>query len=161
MASFFELILDTNSPKLEIIAPQYTSPDINTEIIIESSEPLLNYQDIYIIDNLGIRHDIILNFNVTELTGKVRLNDFPLGIATIYCRLKDEVGNLSELVSKTINITEGNVLKIYLEEQFNNIVLQENKCDLNITSQQNNFEITSVKQEIILTIFQRDIQIKI
>lgn len=104
MDSYFMLELDTTGPSLEIISPNYTQINIITDIYIESSETLSEYQDIYFIDSQNVRHNLIFEYSPTSYYGHVQLNGFALGIGNICCRLKDEVGNLSELVSKTINI---------------------------------------------------------
>lgn len=105
--NYFLLELDTTSPMLEIISPVYTQQDIVTDIYIYSSEKLMVYQDIYIIDSKGIRYDVTMSYFETYYYGRIQMSGYSSGIATIYCRLKDEVGNLSELVSKTINILKG------------------------------------------------------
>lgn len=142
MKNYFIVELDTTPPQLEIYAPNYTSPDIATEIIIKSNEPLLNYQDIYIIDTRGIRHDLTFWFNgKDELIGRTTLNNMDLGIVTLYCRLKDEVANTSALYSKTINLIEGNKLIVELEEMTRCLDLEERTQQINIKEQTRIVEI--------------------
>ncbi|MBU8908490.1 hypothetical protein [Desertibacillus haloalkaliphilus] len=104
MPSSFVLELDTTPPTLEITAPSYTVPSQETEIIIEANEPLDEFQDIYIIDGKGTRHDVIFQFGKDHFYGKLSFSQMSIGIATIYVRLKDEVHNLSAVYEKTIDI---------------------------------------------------------
>ena len=107
MASSFELYLDTTSPNIRINAPQKTTYNIHTYIVIESNELLMEYQDIYIIDGNGTRHDVTFLYQDDKYFGDIVFNEtYSIGIATIYARLKDSVGNLSELASATFNIVE-------------------------------------------------------
>ena len=106
MASYFNLILDTTPPAIEIIAPSYTIPNRITEITVLTNEELSNYQEIYIIDSHNVRHDVIFDFQGNKFIGLVDFCDYSFGIATIFARVKDSVFNLSGLVSKTINILQ-------------------------------------------------------
>lgn len=147
MANYFSLTLDTTSPTLSIAVPQYTSPNIYTDISIVANENLMDYQDIYIIDSDSVRHDLILGFSDTnELTGRFIFNEFPLGIATIYARLKDDVGNLSSLYSKTINIVQNQSLIIEVETFLNNVSLNliEDNVDLTILNNPTKIEIKHI-----------------
>jgi hypothetical protein len=141
MSSWFSLELDLTPPSLEIIAPQYTLKDISTSITITSNEPLLNWQDIYIVDSNNIRHDLTFLYEDDQFSANVTLNDLSYGIATIYCQLKDTVDNQSSLMSKSINIwngamvdvslavIEGNV-DIEISESIRNLSVKQMECDL-------------------------------
>lgn len=112
----FCLELDTTPPSVQIIAPQYTSTDICTEIRITSDESLADWQEIYIIDGKGNRHDFTFIFeSENELVGNISFENFSGRIAVIYCRVKDSVYNMSDLVSKTINIYEHGDISAYLK----------------------------------------------
>lgn len=115
MASYIKLELDTMPPKINIYLPPYTTNQSINEIIIESDESLSNYQDIYVIDSNGNRHDY--NFEKTndnQFEGIVKFSDLPIGIAVIYARMKDEVDNFSDIVSKSFVIKESLTL-LYLD----------------------------------------------
>jgi hypothetical protein len=75
------------------------------EIEISANEELADWQEIYVKDSQGERHDYIFS-KVDDCTyfGYVDLRVYPFGIATIYARMKDEVFNLSELASVAIYI---------------------------------------------------------
>lgn len=161
MANHFVLNLDTTPPEVKIIAPQYTSPDIFTHIIIESNEPLMEYQDIYIIDSVGVRHNLIFSFEETELNGTIQLNSFSQGISTIYCRLKDEAGNLSELVSKTINIMEGNILTISLKECAYGLTLKETTPKVDIRISQRKCDVESFTQKLVSDIKEMKVKLEL
>ncbi|MDW7673790.1 MAG: hypothetical protein SCK28_04550 [Bacillota bacterium] len=114
--NFFILELDTTPPNISIIAPNYTVPNVETEIIIEGNEVLSQFQDIYIIDAKGTRHDVIFNYSNDKFIGRLIFNDFSIGIATVHARLKDEVLNLSDRVSKTIDIRMATKLILTIDE---------------------------------------------
>lgn len=99
--------LDTTSPQIAIYAPRYTTQDIVNEIVIEANEALADYQDVYAVDSGGVRHDYTFEqAEPQQFVGLIRFNDFPLGIATIYARLKDDVDNYSETASATLLVKE-------------------------------------------------------
>lgn len=99
--------LDTTSPQIAVYAPRYTTADIVNEIVIEANESLSEYQDIYAIDSVGVRHDYTFQRVADDqFVGLIRFNDFPLGITTIYARLKDDVDNFSETVQATLLVKE-------------------------------------------------------
>jgi hypothetical protein len=105
--SYVILELDTTPPSIQIYAPKYTTNDLLNVITIEANEKLSDYQDIWVVDSNGKRH----NYNFSKETdesyiGYVQFTSFPLGVSTIYARLKDEVGNMSELKSFNFVIKE-------------------------------------------------------
>ena len=105
MSSWFTLEFDSTPPSLLVDMPTRTIPQNVVEIEIKSNEPLATYQEIYIIDVIGNRRNYIFN-KLDDYTyyGLIDFQTYPFGIATLYCRLKDEVFNESELYSKNINI---------------------------------------------------------
>lgn len=108
MSSYFTLELDTTPPKIELFGMNYTAKGADYDIEIRSSEPLMLWQDIYIIDSSGSRIDVTLSFSDdrTALKGTVTFRDVKAGLASIYAQLKDEVGNLSNLALITVNVLE-------------------------------------------------------
>lgn len=108
MSSYFTLELDTTPPKIELFGMNYTTKGADYDIEIRSSEPLMLWQDIYIIDSSGSRIDVILAFSEdrTALRGTVAFRDVKAGLASIYAQLKDEVGNLSNLAVLMVNVLE-------------------------------------------------------
>ena len=66
-------------------------------IVIEADRPLdENFQDIYLIDSKGIRHNIILYFLNNRFEGEVDTLPFSCGIASLFVRVKDDVGTFLE-----------------------------------------------------------------
>lgn len=112
MASYFYLELDTTSPFIEILAPSYATPQTYVEITIESNELLDTYHDVYAIDSKGERHDITLEYNYNSFQGVVLFNSLPFGMVSIYARVKDSVGNLSNVAQKNINLIESDTLSL-------------------------------------------------
>lgn len=105
MAGYFTLFLDTTAPHISIYAPPYSNNSTANEIRVVADENVGEFQNIYIVDSMGFRHDVIFSkVSENEYSGQITFNEYPIGIATIYAQLKDEVGNISELVSKAINI---------------------------------------------------------
>lgn len=117
MSSFFSLELDTTAPEVDIIAPVYTVPDTLTEIIVETSEALADWQDVYIVDAKGQRHDLIFAHQDDQLLGLLDFNICAIGIAVIYAQVRDDVFNLSALVSKPINVRQGAKIKTVASER--------------------------------------------
>lgn len=112
MASYFYLELDTTSPFIEILAPSYATPQTYVEITIESNELLDTYQEVYVIDSKGQRHNITLEYKYNSFQGVVLFNSVPFGMISIYARVKDNVGNPSNIAQKNINLIESDTLSL-------------------------------------------------
>lgn len=132
MSSIVYIELDTKSPNLEIYAPSYTTTDLDNTIILESDESLSDFQEIYLIDSEGARYDYTFNKEKDNmLVGKINFTTFPIGVATLYARVKDDVENVSELISKSIDIKEFLSLLI-LEIKHKSMSLDINEKTANI-----------------------------
>lgn len=107
MANSFILELDTTGPRVAISAPGYTTPDIENEVYVNADEALAPFQNIYLVDSEQVRHDFIFQYEGTRFYGIVKLADCAAGIATLYVQVKDEVENLSNLATKSINLLVG------------------------------------------------------
>jgi hypothetical protein len=131
LSSYIYLTLDTTPPEIDIFTPNYTTNSARTEITVTSNEPLAQWQDVYIIDSLGRRHDVVFRNDGDELVGEIIFDGYPLGISTVYARVMDEVGNKSALASKSFNIVSSETLTISLSESVNDIVIKsENGFDV-------------------------------
>lgn len=121
MSSFFTLDLDTTGPIIQINAPSYSSRESNNIITVTGNEILSNFQDIYIVDSSGNTHNVTFSFDGSEtFSGNVVFNGYPIGVATIYAQLKDDVGNLSNLASSHISIIASSyysLFKLTMSEQ--------------------------------------------
>lgn len=116
MSSFVIIEFDRTPPTIEIYTPSYTTKDIVNEIVIKSNEDISTYQEIYIIDSNDNRVDYTFKKESNNtLVGFVKLSQQNLGIATIYARVKDDVGNYSNLAQKSINIRESLTYILRLE----------------------------------------------
>lgn len=107
MAGSFVLKLDTTGPDIEVYMPSYTTAGPYSEIVVEASEQLAEWQDFYFIDSAGDRHNVIFAYDGDRYVGSVRFNQMSLGVATLYAQVRDEVHNLSPLRTKTINVIGG------------------------------------------------------
>jgi hypothetical protein len=116
LASFIKLALDISPPKVEILSPNYTTTQAKTEIRVSCNEVLDTWQDIYIIDSLGNRHDLTFRYEENEFVGVLYFTDYPYGIATIYAQVRDDVYNKSALLSKTINIVGSETLTLKISD---------------------------------------------
>jgi len=163
MSSYFILELDTTPPILEIIMPNYTIRFLETDIILSTNEDAMEFQDIYFIDSSGKKHSATFFQDNDVFTYKTNFSGFSIGIATLYCRLKDSVGNLSQEYSKTINVLKGNYSKTVVTEKIpkqtnalkisnielshnkNKTHVQENVHSPTINAKINNLEIMVVK----------------
>ena len=107
MASYVIIDYDTTPPKLSIYAPNYTTKEIDNYITIKSDEPLAEYQDIYTIDSIGEKREYTFSrIDEDKLEGVIKFADYPLGIVTIYAKLKDTADNTSNVISYPIYIKE-------------------------------------------------------
>jgi hypothetical protein len=116
MASYVLLSIDTASPNIEIYAPSYTTTDIINEIVVQADESLsLDYYELYAIDNNGVRYNYDFLLDDDKFIGHVKFYDMPIGsIITLYAKVMDKVGNVSNLVSKAIHIA-GSITLLTLE----------------------------------------------
>lgn len=105
MSSYFTLEMDTTGPIIQINAPSYTSREANNTITVVGNEKLSSFQDIYIVDSQGTRHDVIFSFDgESSFTGNIVFNGYPVGVLTIFAQLQDEVGNQSNLATAHITL---------------------------------------------------------
>ena len=100
----FTLELDTTPPQVSITAPHITVPGIYVEINVIANEDLDQWQEVYVIDSAGTRHDLTFQHQGDRLYGLYDFWNCEIGIATIYARVRDEVHNQSILTSHTIEI---------------------------------------------------------
>lgn len=146
MSSYFVLELDTTPPAIDVYVPQYTTPSIETEMRVVASEELDQFQEIYFVDSMGIRHDVTFQQEEKGFVGIMKFNEFPLGMTQIYARVRDEVFNVSRLVSKAFVIREAMMLEMYLEEIIQNI--DDEISVMNITMNNKHKNITTVREKI-------------
>lgn len=125
MANYFTVTLDTTGPRVEIIAPMYTIPGILNEIYVIADEPLLQWQELYVIDSAGLRYDMVFAYQDDHYYGLVDFQFCNFGIATIYAQLKDEVGNISALVSKAIEIQPVALARVEIENDARLLINEE------------------------------------
>lgn len=105
MTSYFTLTLDTTPPNIEIYAPSFSNKVSNNTITVVSNEPLSSYQDIYIIDSKGNRHDEIFSFDGDRtFTGNITFDNYPIGMVMIYAQLKDVVDNPSNIATANLTV---------------------------------------------------------
>jgi hypothetical protein len=117
MFNYVLIEIDTASPDIDIYIPPYTTIDLINEIIIQANENLEQYQEIYVIDSHGSRFDYTFELERDRLVGLVNFGNLSLGVATIYARVKDEVGNISNLVSKSFVLKESlTLLKLEVKD---------------------------------------------
>lgn len=148
MSSYFMLELDTTAPLVEIYAPNYTTTDIITEIRVVANEELSPCQEIYIIDNSGIKHDLTFLHSGNQFIGYINFHGFDFGIVTIYARVKDTVHNISALVSHPIHIMESQKLNINISKWVRNVDIKQQKRNINIEKNICNFELDEQQRNI-------------
>lgn len=143
MSSHFYLTLDTTPPQLEIYAPTYTTRNTLTPITIQSNETLSSYQEVYIMDSENTRHNLTFTHKDNQLIGSLYLSGYPIGIATLFVRLKDEVDNYSDLYFHSFTIIESEILTAQME-----VRLMANEMIIEKLS--NEFEIKIMKNEMVV-----------
>lgn len=133
MSSFVYIEFDRTPPTVEIYAPSYTTVDLVNEITIEANENITSdHQEIYVIDSNGIRHDYTFEKGLdNQLVGLIKFAEYPLGIVTIYAKIKDEVDNFSNLVSKSITLKENlTLLKLDIRDSSRLVNIKEYARDV-------------------------------
>lgn len=136
--------MDTIAPKLEIISPQYTTREMQNTITIQANEEVSSYQEIYIIDSNNNRHDYTFSkVGEDKYVGYLNFYDYPIGIVTIYARLKDTVDNISNLFSKTMEIKDSipfihlkindRVASLDIKQDISKVTISDKKARLDIS----------------------------
>lgn len=143
MASYVLIELDTSPPLIEIYAPGYTTKDIVNQISIVSDEELDNTHEVYSEDSTGeVRHYTFHKTAPNTFTGLIRFSN-ALGIVTVYARVKDTVGNFSNVVSKSIEIKESlNLLTMEVSEHARELNTVDKCTEPHISSQTRNVEVS-------------------
>jgi len=101
----FLLELDTTPPQITIQVPHFVHLDDDVgEVTIISNEDLDVWQQFYLIDASGRRHDFIFDYLGASFSGILSLHPIATGIATIYAQAQDTVWNRSALVSASFEI---------------------------------------------------------
>jgi len=123
MSSYLLIDLDTTKPEIFIYAPRYTTEEITNVITIEANEALSTYQEIYVIDSAGQRHDYTFEKESdNNFVGRIRFNNLPLGIAIIHARVTDEVDNVSDLALSAIDIKKSITLLSLEISEFDRVI---------------------------------------
>lgn len=143
---YFFLTLDTAPPQVNIYAPTYTNRLTTDEIRIESSEPLGEFQNFYIIDCEGNKHNLIFTQESdTVYTGQLTFSGYPYGIATIFAQVKDTVDNPSRLATASINVIpvfNSYSLNMNLTEAVTGVVMSEKASNHSLSEQTNELTLS-------------------
>jgi hypothetical protein len=137
------LTLDTTAPSLNIYAPSFTTRTSRTPITIEADEPI-QQQEIYLLDAEGERHDVTFSLHENILEGELYFDSFPLGISTLYVRVKDEVENESDLYTHSFSIVESEILTSEIS-----LALMQHDMTLNMMNHE--LHIDTMKNEMAVT----------
>lgn len=131
--NYFTLELDTTPPSIQILTPN-NAPSKNTTIVrIEADEELADWQNIYAIDGLGNRQDLLFNYHSTYFEGEVTFN-FENEVITIFAQLKDTVDNVSDLISKPIRILNGQPLTLKLNSKSRTLEFTELTTSISVST---------------------------
>lgn len=104
MPSFLTVSLDTTSPTIEIQSPSYSTRTLPLSVTVQGDELLDTTAEIYTIDSLGVRRNYNFTYQTTRFSSSIDLTSYPLGMITIYAKVRDTVFNYSALVSKQVNL---------------------------------------------------------
>jgi hypothetical protein len=121
--SSFILTLDTLGPAIEILAPLYTIPGVETVVWVTGSEPLALDHTVYTVDAAGVRRDLILEHLGDRLRLVSNFDGYALGTTRIYAQVLDEVRNRSALVLKTMNVLESARIRASLTTSIRPVIL--------------------------------------
>lgn len=139
--SFFILNLDTTAPELEIYAPVYTSNNNTVEINIESNEELDDWQEVYTVDEMGVRRDYTFYIEGNTMIGVINPYNYPVGLFFLYIKVRDSVHNETRLYEEVITIRDTNAV-INLE------VRDFKLYDLDINNRSKKIEVNSSTKDI-------------
>lgn len=150
MSSFVYIELDTSPPEIRIYAHSYTTKDLINTIRIESNEATSDARETYVIDSNGVKHDFTFKKEEANLLiGEISFFNFPLGKATIYAKLEDTVGNMSDLVSKAIEIKESlTLLKLTIKDSVRGISTNNLEQNFLINNSGRNIDISDGQKEV-------------
>jgi hypothetical protein len=123
--SYFTLELDTTRPKIEVYAPSYVTRYSPVEVRVVANEKLDTYQETYVIDSLGKRHDLTFLFNETEFVGEISFDGYPFGITQLFVKVRDEVFNESDLMHFTFNLVSSEKFTITMTEKVRKVTTTE------------------------------------
>lgn len=158
ISSYVLIELDTTPPKIDIYAPRYTTRSFENLITIESNDILDSFQEIYVIDSLGNRHDYTFLRQERRLFGTVKFNSLPLGTVTLFAKIKDDVGNESVLYQTRIELKENlSTLKLETSESVREINIQISCRNITFETLTRNIEMESSSRNIGLNTNTRNI----
>lgn len=106
-ANYFTLTLDTTGPFIEVLGLDYSIRGALYDITVISNEPMdPGVQNCNVIDSAGKEHPVTLAISEDGLKyeGSTQFEGCAVGIATIIAQMRDDVGNLSNVSSKAVNI---------------------------------------------------------
>jgi len=133
VSNYFTLELDTTGPQIEIVTPTYTTPQTSTEIIVEGNEQLMLYQDeIYLVDSSGVKYNLTFDHQGDRFYGVVDFTSIAIGIAEIHARVKDDVGNYSNIAKHYINVLTSSNLTIYTNSMVRGVNLDKYTRGINV-----------------------------
>lgn len=96
MTSFFTVTLDTMAPGLIMTVPLWTLKTC-IPVIVQSDEPLDKWQEVYVLDSKGKRHDFTLAWEEYSLAGTIAFQEIASGIALLHVGVRDRVFNSTYL----------------------------------------------------------------
>jgi paraquat-inducible protein B len=165
MAGFFILSLDTTPPEIDIYAPNYTTTTSEFEVVVKADEILSSgFQEFYIVDQQGTRHDYDFTYQNNQFVGKITLSAFDNGLVTFYAQVKDEVNNLSALATKSIQIIPSvNYLRLSIDDSINikefGLSNTTRSIDSNIKEMENNFTVSTRQRDINVSNNERELTV--
>lgn len=155
MASFVRIEIDTKAPNIGLYAPEFTTRETYNQVTVESDEELDTYQEIYLIDSLGVRHDFVFQRDSNRrYVGLIQLANVPIGLHTLYARMRDEVRNYSNLVSKVIEVrpssgvrSEDAIYSIVRDAVVVNVKIKSEETNRKVKSEQRKVKVKDIKNE--------------
>lgn len=155
--SSFLIELDTTGPKIEANGPAYSTRHSLVEILVVANEKLSRYQDFYLLDSKGARHDVIFDYQGDHFIGELQLNDFPIGMATFYATVKDDVLNFSNLATHTIKITDQSNVGVSVNSLSRRVVAADHSSKVRVNERSNSVAAMSNGRRIKINENKREI----
>lgn len=110
MDSFFYLTLDTTGPEINIDSPSQSGTGGIVVTLTGNEDLSSEVPEVYFIDFQGVRTNYTLTkISDTSWEGTALDGSIASGVGTLYCIVKDDVLNPSELTSKEIEFIGGEV----------------------------------------------------
>lgn len=109
--NWFEVILDTVPPAIQVIAPTWTTATNTLPVRVETNEPLNpGVQDAALVDAAGVAHPFVLVWDGEAFYGTAQTWDAAVGVAEVQVTVEDEAGNPATATAGVMVLAQATLL---------------------------------------------------